>query len=158
MPGDVTLRPIGHVSNDRHDLDLDRWGGVESVIELDAAQFQASALRGLEAFSHLEVIYHLDRIAPEAVHRGSRHPRNDPRWPEVGIFAQRAAARPNRVAVTRCRLLGISGLRLRVVGLDAVDGTPVLDIKPYMREFGPEGEVRQPAWATDLMQGYFSPA
>lgn len=157
MADDVTLRPIGRVSNDRHDLDLDRWGGVESIIDLDPAQFDPAAVYGLEEFSHLEVIYHLHRIAPETVHRGSRHPRNDPRWPAVGIFTQRGAARPNRIAVTRCRLLGVTGLRLRVVGLDAVDGTPVLDIKPYMREFGPEGPVRQPTWATELMQGYFSP-
>lgn len=157
MDSGISLRPIGRVSNDRYDLDLDRWGGVESTIELDAGLFDPAALRGLEEFSHLEVIYHLDRIPLEAVHRGARHPRNDPRWPEVGIFAQRAAARPNRLAVTRCRLLGIAGLRLRVTGLDAVNGTPVLDIKPYLREFGPAGEVRQPPWATELMHGYFSP-
>jgi len=157
VDGGITLRPIGRVVNDRHDLELDRWGGVVSTIELDPGQFDAAAVRGLEQFSHLEVVYHLNRIAPDAVHVGARHPRNDPRWPEVGIFAQRAAARPNRLGVTRCRLLGLDGLRLRVEGLDAVDGTPVLDLKPYMREFGPAGAVRQPAWASELMRGYFSP-
>lgn len=157
MDSGITLRPIGRVSNQRHDLESDQWAGVESTIELDAGQFEPAALQGLEAFSHLEVIYLLHRIAPESVHRGTRHPRNNPQWPKVGIFAQRAAARPNRLAVTRCRLLEVSGLRLRVDGLDAVDGTPVLDIKPYMREFGPAGEVRQPPWATELMRGYFSP-
>jgi tRNA (Thr-GGU) A37 N-methylase len=53
------------------------------------------------------------------------------------------------------RLLGVARLELRVSGLDAVDGTPVLDIKPYMNEFGPQGDVRQPSWASELMAGYW---
>jgi tRNA (Thr-GGU) A37 N-methylase len=54
-----------------------------------------------------------------------------------------------------CRLLGVDGLSLNVVGLDAIDGTPVLDVKPYMEEFGPRGEVRQPVWSHELMAGYW---
>jgi tRNA (Thr-GGU) A37 N-methylase len=71
------------------------------------------------------------------------------------IFAQRASARPNGLGVTRCRLLRIEGLRLTVDGLDALDGTPVLDIKPYLEEFGPRGPVHQPQWTRELMHGYF---
>ena len=73
----------------------------------------------------------------------------------MGIFAQRAKARPNRLGVTTCRLERVDGLTLCVAGLDAIDGSPVLDIKPHMREFGPRGDVRQPAWATELMADYW---
>ena len=73
----------------------------------------------------------------------------------VGIFAQRGKDRPNRIGVTVCSLLGVDGLTLRVRGLDAIDGTPVLDIKPVMRGFLPRGEVREPEWAGELMKGYW---
>jgi tRNA (Thr-GGU) A37 N-methylase len=74
----------------------------------------------------------------------------------VGIFAQRGKNRPNRLGATIVRVLGVEGLSERVAGLDAIDGTPVLDLKPYMEEFGPRGPVRQPAWASDLMRSYWS--
>jgi len=126
-----------------------------STIVLDPRRFDTSAVRGLEAFSHVEVVFQLHRITPRAIQRGARHPRNNPVWPAVGILAQRAAARPNRLGVTRCRLLKVEGLRLTVDRLDAVDGTPVLDVKPYMEEFGPRGPVRQPRWSREVMRDYF---
>jgi tRNA (Thr-GGU) A37 N-methylase len=86
---------------------------------------------------------------------GSRHPRNQPASPQVGIFAQRGKNRPNRIGVTICRLLSIRNLSLEVDGLDAIHGTPVLDIKPYMREFAARGEVCQPEWVGELMAGYW---
>ncbi|MDT0347467.1 TrmO family methyltransferase domain-containing protein [Streptomyces litchfieldiae] len=92
---------------------------------------------------------------PGRVHTGARHPRGNADWPLVGIFAQRGKDRPNRLGVSRCWLLGVEGLDVRVRGLDAVHGTPVLDLKPYMAEFGPQGEVRQPDWATELMRAYY---
>lgn len=76
-------------------------------------------------------------------------------WPLVGIFAQRAKGRPNRLGVTTCELLSVDGLSLQVRGLDAIDGTPVLDIKPYVLEFAPRTPVRQPAWISELMRGYW---
>jgi tRNA (Thr-GGU) A37 N-methylase len=63
--------------------------------------------------------------------------------------------RPNRLGVSICTLEAVEGLDLHVRGLDAVDGTPVLDVKPHMREFVPEGATRQPAWASELMANYF---
>jgi len=76
-------------------------------------------------------------------------------WPLTGIFAQRGKNRPNRLGSTICRLLGIEGARLQVKGLDAIDGTPVLDLKPVMREFLPRGIVVQPAWSEELMKHYW---
>jgi len=111
---------------------------------------------GLQEFSHIEIVFVFDQVEPADIERGARHPRGNLSWPAVGIFAQRAKMRPNRIGVTVCRLLEVDGLVLRVAGLDAIDGTPVLDIKPYMSEFGARGEVRQPPWSHELMAGYWS--
>ena len=86
--------------------------------------------------------------------RGIRGERQD--LPEVGILAQRAKRRPNRLGVSVCRLLRVEGLRLAVLDLDAIDGTPVVDVKPYMAEFDAKGEIRQPKWSTELMSTYFN--
>ncbi|MFJ7264843.1 SAM-dependent methyltransferase [Streptomyces globosus] len=147
--------PVAVVVGGRTDAVDDDWGCETALIRLDAARFGPEALYGLDAFSHAEVVYHFDRVPPGKVESGARRPRGNPDWPLVGIFAQRGKNRPNRLGVSRCRIVSVDGLDLRVEGLDAVDGTPVLDIKPYMAEFGPRGEVRQPAWATELMRGYY---
>jgi tRNA (Thr-GGU) A37 N-methylase len=155
VPKTIELSTIGHVKGGRSDLHDDAWGSVESTINLDRRQFDDGALEGLEAFSHLEIVFILDRVEPETVERGSRHPRGRTDWPSVGILAQRAKRRPNRLAVSRCRLLEIDGWRLHVADLDAVDETPILDVKPYMREFGPRGPVEQPEWSHALMTNYY---
>jgi tRNA (adenine37-N6)-methyltransferase len=89
---------------------------------------------------------------------GVRHPRNNPAWPRVGIFAQRGKNRPNRLGLATVRILKREGRTLFVTGLDAIDGTPVLDIKPVLREFLPKEPVLQPEWATELMQNYWKVA
>lgn len=114
------------------------------------------ALSGLNDFSHVEVVYVFDRVAPGAVQSGARHPRGNQAWPQVGIFAQRAKGRPNRLGVSVCELLAVDRLTLAVRGLDAIDGTPVLDVKPYMVEFAPRSPVRQPTWSHEVMAGYWS--
>lgn len=152
---DVVLRPIGAVRSGRREVEDDDWGGVVSVIELDASQFVPDVVAGLTDFSHLEVVYHFHLVPPEKIETATRYPRHRTEWPKVGIFAQHGKGRPNRIGVSRCRLLGVDGLRLTVQALDAVDGTPVLDVKPWMEEFGPLGDTRQPAWATELMARYY---
>jgi len=135
----------------------DGWGSVVSTIELDAGRFTAESLTGLDSFSHIEVIFLFDRVPEKAIENIARHPRERTDWPKVGIFAQRAKSRPNRLGHSCCRLLKVKSLTLTVQGLDAFDGTPVLDIKPYFPQFGPRGEVRVPAWSTELMSEYFRP-
>lgn len=149
------IMPVGFVRGGRTEPIDDDWGGNRSVIELDAARFSADALAGLAEFSHVELIFLFDRVPPETIETGARHPRGRKHWPLVGIFAQRGKNRPNRLGATICRLLAVEGARLSVGGLDAIDGTPVIDIKPVMREFLPQGEVRQPGWATTLMEKYW---
>ncbi|MEV6292436.1 SAM-dependent methyltransferase [Streptomyces sp. NPDC051896] len=151
----MVVRPVGWVVGGRAEVRDDEWGEVRAVIRIDGARFSVEALAGLEDFSHLEVVYHFDRVPDEKIETGARHPRGNTDWPKVGIFAQRGKNRPNRIGVSRCRVLRVDGLDVHVEGLDAVDGTPVLDIKPYMTEFGPQGAIRQPEWATAIMSRYY---
>ncbi|MED2635235.1 TrmO family methyltransferase, partial [Bacillus thuringiensis] len=76
-------------------------------------------------------------------------------YPEVGIFAQRGKNRPNRIGVTIVKVIKREGKSIIVEGLDAIDGTPILDIKPIMKEFMPKEEIHQPKWATDIMRQYW---
>ncbi|MDQ1373226.1 MAG: tRNA (adenine37-N6)-methyltransferase [Actinomycetota bacterium] len=151
----IELTPIGTVRGGRGDAIDDDWGGVAATIELDSGRFTADAVAGLDGFSHLEVVFQFHLVDETTITTGARHPRERADWPLVGIFAQRGKMRPNRLGVTVCELVAIEGLTVGVRGLDAVDGTPVLDIKPYMREFAPRGETTQPAWASELMAGYW---
>ncbi|HLN43109.1 MAG TPA: SAM-dependent methyltransferase [Acidimicrobiales bacterium] len=151
----IDIRPVGTVVGGRGDAVDDHWGPVEATIELDGERLGPDATAGLAGFSHLEVVFLFDRVADDEITWGARHPRGRADWPEVGILAQRAKGRPNRIGVSVCELIGVDGLRLRVRGLDAVEGTPVLDVKPYMPAFGPRGPVRQPAWAEELMRDYW---
>ena len=150
------LEPIGTVVSSRREVEDDGWDAVRSVIRLDPAVLRPEAVAGLGEFSHIEVVYLLDRVDPGRVERGARHPRGNREWPSVGILAQRAKDRPNRLGLARCLLVSVDGLELSVRDLDAVDGTPVLDIKPWMAEFGPRGDVRQPDWSRRLMAGYWA--
>lgn len=131
----------------------DFWDGETSVVEL-LAPFDERSVRGLSAFSHCIVVYVFDQASWDES-RMSRHPRGNVEWPEVGIFAQRAKDRPNRLGVTVCRLIEVVDATVRVAGLDAIDGTPVVDIKPWMVEFGPRGDIIQPTWANELMRNYW---
>lgn len=131
----------------------DQWDAETSSIEL-LEPFNERAVRGLAAFSHCIVVYVFDRATWD-VSRMSRYPRGNTDWPEVGIFAQRAKDRPNRLGITVCRIISIDGSVIHVYGLDAIDGSPVVDIKPWMSEFGPRGNVVQPQWSEELMKGYW---
>lgn len=148
------VRPVAYVRSWRKDLSDDFWGAVEAEIVLEPG-LSDEALFGLADFSHVEVIFLMDRVDPAKVETGARHPRERKDWPLVGIFAQRGKARPNRIGLTRATIVAVDGRVLRVRGLDAIDGTPVLDVKPWMDEFAPIGATRQPAWAGELMRDYF---
>lgn len=151
----IQLEPVGFVRGGRTEPIDDDWDTVDAVIELDAERFGPEVVAGLDEFSHLDVVFVFDRVAESDVHLGARRPRGRADWPEVGIFAQRAKARPNRIGVSTCRLLGVDGLTLRVRGLDAIDGSPVLDVKPHVVEMGPRDAVTEPSWMRELMQGYW---
>jgi tRNA (adenine37-N6)-methyltransferase len=154
----IVLLPIGFVRSPIKQVADDCWGDVVSTIELDESRFPPDCTLGLGEYSHVEVVFYLSQIPNEKIITGARHPRGRSDWPNVGIFAQRTKDRPNRIGVTACRLEGVDGLKIRVRELDAVDGTPILDVKPFYRGFAPRGEIREPAWAAELMAGYFRQA
>ena len=152
------ITPIGTVRNERTDVqDTDNWGEVRSTITVDE-RFGEACLQGLEGFSHVEVLYVFDQFSepePDDV-REPRPYRGRSDLPPMGIFAGRGPRRPNRIGVTSCRIESVHGRDLTVVGLDAVTGTPVIDLKPTMTEFVPR-DVTQPAWVSEMMSDYFRP-
>ena len=125
------VTPIATVRSPREDLSDDFWGAVEAEIVL-ADPLTETAFYGLGDFSHVEVLFLMHQVDPAKIEAGARHPRERSDWPLVGIFAQRGKNRPNRLGLTVCKILKVEGVTLTVSGLDAIDGTPVLDIKPYV--------------------------
>lgn len=155
MPMPIEIIPIGWVRGGRTEPIDDQWDQVRCEIVLDAAQFTPDALAGLEAFSHLEVLFHFDQVGIDEITTAARHPRGRTDWPKVGIFAQRGKNRPNRLGISVCKLIAVDGLVITVEGLDAIHGSPILDIKPVMKGFLPRGEVHQPDWADEIMAEYW---
>ncbi|MGW7427332.1 tRNA (N6-threonylcarbamoyladenosine(37)-N6)-methyltransferase TrmO [Streptomyces sp. NPDC054813] len=150
------FRPVGVVRSPRTAPEHDHWGQVTSLIELDPGLFQPEAVTGLEEFSHLEVVFHFHLVAESDAVTGAVHPRGRTDLPRLGILAQRLKERPNRLGVSRCELVRVDGLTLHVRALDALEGTPVLDIKPYQRLFHPDPEtIREPAWLHEAMSAYY---
>lgn len=152
----IVLGAIGRVSSPVTKGRDENWGTVVAEIRLDDSRFEPACVSGLEEFSHVEVVFVFDQLSENEIESGTRHPRENPLWPKVGILAQRGRKRPNRLGATICELVSIEGLAIRVRGLDAFDGSPVVDLKPVMREFLPDpGSIRQPQWSRELMSTYF---
>jgi len=149
-----TIQSIATVHNNRQMIQDDHWGEIISTIEL-ADHIHEASLKGIEDFSHLEIIFYFDKVTDDQIQYKARHPRNNQDYPEVGIFAQRGKNRPNKLGSTTVALLEVKPRALIVQGLDAIDGTPILDIKPVMKEFLPKKDVKQPAWSVDLMKAYW---
>lgn len=146
----IALRPVGVVRNGvRRPRALSHagWERVESRIEVAPAL--AEALRGLDGFSHLIVLTWLHLAAAEPRELLAIHPGGDEQLPLVGVFALRVAGRPNPIGCSVVPLLGVSEATLRVRGLDALDGTPVLDLKPYLPPYDSVPEALLPGWASD---------
>jgi tRNA (adenine37-N6)-methyltransferase len=148
----VTFRVIGTVRSPVVEPTDEGWGAVESDVVLDPGL--AGALAGMEGFSHVLVIYVLDRYQWNGEESLTRRPQGRPDMPEVGLFAQRAKHRPNPIAVTAAEIVAVGEDRVRVRGLDAVDGSPVLDLKPYYPQYD-RRDATTPEWVARLMASYF---
>jgi len=149
----IELTPIAFVANDRDHLNDDDWGQVQSNICL-RKDLSPELFKGLESFSHVEIIFVFHHIPEDKDIPDSRHPRDNSTWPKMGLLAQRSSYHPNPIGLTSARILNVSGGVLTVQGLDAVNGTPVLDIKPVFKEFLPENTT-QPAWVSELLKDYW---
>jgi len=145
---EIVLRPVGVVRNGVRDTGSGAWEDV--VSEIVVRPEVEDALLGLDTYSHVLVLFWPHRV-PEEV-RGSKHrlhPRDDPANPLQGVLATRSQIRFNPVLVTPVRLLGVKGNVLRVRGLDAIDGTPVLDVKPYIPQIDCVPEATVPEWVCE---------
>jgi tRNA (adenine37-N6)-methyltransferase len=150
----LSVRAVAYIRNERNEALDDNWDDIVSTVEL-AADVPSEALRGLSEFSHVEIVFFADwaeDVPPAPWHR---HPRGNEKWPDVGVFAQRNKDRPNRILLTTVPIVGIGERFLHVRGLDGIDGTPVLDIKPVFHWSVPRGEVRAPVWSEELGENYF---
>lgn len=127
----LKLRVIGAVRNQVQERRQEGWEEVVSEIVVDP--YWNEALEDLEHFSHIIVLSWLHKITPQERRIVQVHPRGRVDLPLVGVFASRSPMRPNPIGMTVVRLLERRGNVLQVIGLDALDGTPVLDIKPYLR-------------------------
>lgn len=114
---EFTIKPIAFVKNSRREVLDDNWAGVISDIEL-AETIPSETLDGIEDFSHLELIYFFDQVNENEVVLKSAHPRENPNWPKVGIFAQRKKNRPNRIGLCTVKLLKKEGRTITVQYLE----------------------------------------
>ena len=135
MPPAYQIVPIGVVRN------------TEAEVFIDIFPEYADGLLGLTQFSHIHVLYWFDRNdTPEQRCTLRVHPCGNEHNPLTGVFATHSPARPNLIALTRCKILSIAGRRIFIDAIDALDGSPVIDIKAYFPETDPETGVRFPDW------------
>ncbi|SFU98743.1 tRNA (N6-threonylcarbamoyladenosine(37)-N6)-methyltransferase TrmO [Butyrivibrio sp. INlla21] len=149
---EIVMTPIGKVQNDVVNRKDVSWGEDTSSIVLEKEY--VSGLKGLEDFSHAIIFFFLDKAKYEKEKHLQRRPQNRDDMPLVGIFSQRGKDRPNRIGMTSVEIVSVSDDTLVVKGLDAVDGTPVLDIKPYYPVYDKK-DATVPEWVDRLMEHYF---
>ncbi len=145
MNREIRLEPIGYVANGEHDVARQDWSRVRSEIRL--REGLGAALLGLRDYSHVIVLGWLDRIPEELRGRLQAYPAGDERLPLQGALALRGGARPNPISFTVCALKAIEGDTLLLDGLDLADGTPVLDVKPYIAYYDSVPKAKLPKWA-----------
>ncbi|MGB1315785.1 MAG: tRNA (N6-threonylcarbamoyladenosine(37)-N6)-methyltransferase TrmO [Chitinophagales bacterium] len=150
----IELEAIAFVKNSRKELIDDNWSSIESEIELTENIF-TEAFEGIENFSHLEIIFFMNKVKDEKAIAQYRHPRNNESLPKLGTYAQRNKNRPNKLGLTTVELLERNARILKVKNLDAIDGTPILDIKPVMKQFEPKGKIKQPKWTNEILKNYW---
>jgi tRNA-Thr(GGU) m(6)t(6)A37 methyltransferase TsaA len=149
----IDFRPIGIIKSPVTKMSQGNWGQVQSQIHL--YEEYTDGLKGLEEFSHVLVVFYMHEAHFSPSEHLLRRPRSQASLPEVGVFAQRSKYRPNPIGVTSVRLEKIERNVLTVLALDALNNTPVLDIKPYLPMFDRIEEVRLPAWIAEFEKGYF---
>jgi tRNA (adenine37-N6)-methyltransferase len=153
MPKTPSIEPIGVVESPVKEPVDEAWGSVTSKVILRPEY--APGLLGLDAFSHVIVVTYLHKAFFDPARHLQRRPRGLEQMPKVGIFSQRAKDRPNYLGFTAVELLAVGENDITVRGLDAIDGTPVIDIKPYFPQYDRILSARVPDWVNALMKGYF---
>ena len=142
---EICFRPIGVVKNDEKEP---RFGSFSSVVsEIVVDEKFTDALNGIENYSHVIIVYWMDKVKDYVI---THRPQGNPDVPVVGIFACRCPQRPNPIAMTTVRLMGRNGNKIKVKGLDILDGTPIIDIKPYWPIYDNVKEGKIPGWVEKL--------
>ncbi|SHI21811.1 tRNA-Thr(GGU) m(6)t(6)A37 methyltransferase TsaA [Butyrivibrio fibrisolvens DSM 3071] len=149
---DIVMQPIGYVKNEVTQRKDTSWGDDTSTVVLND-EFK-TGLTGLEDFSHAIILFHLDKAKYEKEKHLQRRPQNRDDMPLVGIFSQRGKDRPNQIGMTSVEIISVTNSTLTVKGLDAIDGTPILDIKPYYPVYDKK-DAKVPKWVDRLMEHYF---
>lgn len=149
----ILLSPVAIVHNTRTEAIDDFWGSIISEITL-LEHIPTEAFNHICDFSHLEILFYFEKVnEEEIVFHG--HPRGNKNYPDAGIFTQRKKDRPNKIGLCTVELIEHRNRSIFVKYLDAINGTPVLDIKPVIKQFQPQTEITQPAWVDDLMKQYW---
>lgn len=164
----MLLKPIGIVRTELSELPLAFRDGdlelrpetlvktaKENISELILNENFVECLDGIEEFSHIIVLYWAHQIPEEGRHLAKVHPGGRKDYPLVGVFATRSPVRPNPICVTTVKVVERNGNVLRVKGLDAVNGSPVIDIKPHLPSSDAPLNVKLPDWVKALTS-YFS--
>jgi tRNA-Thr(GGU) m(6)t(6)A37 methyltransferase TsaA len=150
---EIKLKPIGFVSSSVTEQTDENWGQITSRILLQPEYI--GALSGLGDFSHAIIITYLHQAKYEKEKHLQRRPRGLESMPKVGIFSQRAKDRPNPIGVTAVKIINVEDGHIEVQGLDAINETPVLDVKPYYPQYDKIDSPKVPEWVHRLMEKYF---
>lgn len=142
---EICLKPIGTVKNR---VRKPRFGGfAEEMSEIIVDKKFQEALRGIDDYSHLIIVYWMDKVKDYVL---THQPQGNPNVPIVGIFSCRCPQRPNPIGMTTVRLVEHKGNRIKVKGLDILDGTPIIDIKPYWPQYDKPEKAKIPDWVNKL--------
>ena len=148
LPG-MTLKAIGIIRNEVKRKPESGYSWQEIVSEIVVDSSLTEALDALEEFSHIIVLYWMHQVANTTQLPCRIHPRGNSELPLVGRFATRSPNRPNPIGKTTVKLLERQGNILKVKGLDAIDNTPVVDIKPYIPGYDSVADARVPPWVAN---------
>jgi len=150
---EIKLEPIGYVLSSVTERMDENWGEIKSKIILNPEY--TGALLGLDNFSHAIIVTYLHQANYEKEKHLQRRPRNLETMPKVGIFSQRAKDRPNPIGITAVEIISVGDDYLEIKGLDAINETPILDIKPYYPHYDKIDSPKVPEWVDRLMKNYF---
>jgi len=145
MMKEINLKPIGFVKNS---IKKPRFGSfADEISEIVVEEEFTDALNGIEDYSHVIIVFWMDKVKEHVI---THQPQGNPEVPIVGIFACRCPARPNPIAITTVELIEHNGNKIKVKGLDILDGTPVIDIKPYWPIYDEVEGGTIPDWVNKL--------
>jgi tRNA (adenine37-N6)-methyltransferase len=149
----IQFQSIGMIKSPVTKMSQGNWGSVQSEIHL--GKRYRTGLKGLEDFSHIIVVFYLDRATFKPSEHLLRHPRGQKEQPKIGVFAQRTKYRPNPIGISSVELISVENNVITVKGLDAMNDTPLLDLKPYMPIFDKIEKASLPEWSGKFNKGYF---